>query len=530
MDLTLCSSLLTLALTFSSIKIFFIGIVGFVSAFALAVFIHELGHFLAAKLFHVPVERFVIGFDKEAMGFLPRCIWEKKMGETVYGISLIPLGGYVKMSGVVHPDIEKYLDGDGDKEVKDEKAPVQNDQAVAETDDTTPSLQDQAMGDMAALYQKPFWQKTIIYGAGVAMNMILAIAVMGTMFFIGYEENAPYEARVGWMTPDNQFAQEGSPLVPGHYIISINDTKISTTSDISLAINDIVGEEVSEEALESLDLNIVLSPNKTAEGAEPTETYNYTVTFSNDEKGWGDFGDAFIYQEAYIDFVLPNTPADRADLERGDMVLAIDDTPIVDWSHFRYIVTNSVDQELQLLVERDGQPLTIPLTPWANADDPEKGQVGVLAGNPEKLIIRESFTVAYGNAPGRIYNMTKNYLSRLGELGKKLGSGNVTAVRREMGGPVGIGQIAIKMSQHGLQQWMKFVIMLNVALAVMNILPFPVLDGGHIIFASYEAVFKKPVPPKVLVPLLNTAVVFIMILFVLITINDVGKIVYGFFQ
>src|SRR5690606_7821306 len=90
---------LTLALSFDMMTGFIIGALGFIVSFGLAVFIHELGHFLAAKAFKVPVERFVIGFDKEAMPFLPGCIWERKIGETVYGLSLVPLGGYVKMSG-----------------------------------------------------------------------------------------------------------------------------------------------------------------------------------------------------------------------------------------------------------------------------------------------------------------------------------------------------------------------------------------------------------------------------------------------
>ena len=165
---------LSLAISGGAVFQTLVGILGFLVAFGLAVFIHELGHFLAAKAFKVPVERFVIGFDKEAMGFLPRCIWEKKIGETVYGLSLVPLGGYVKMSGVVHPDIEKYLDGNEGGGAAPEGVPADSIRADGVAPGPDPkSLEGQVIQDMAALYKKPFWQKAIIYSAGVIMNLLL---------------------------------------------------------------------------------------------------------------------------------------------------------------------------------------------------------------------------------------------------------------------------------------------------------------------------------------------------------------------
>ena len=169
-----------LGVSVADVQAIAIGVFGFIGALGLAVFVHELGHFLAAKLFKVPVERFVIGFDKEAMGFLPRCIWERKIGETTYGLSLIPLGGYVKMVGTVHPEIEKYLEGEDEKSKA--KPTGDNDPALAgesisagfervrasgQKKNETPSLQEQALTDIAALYKKPYWQKVKIGRAHV---------------------------------------------------------------------------------------------------------------------------------------------------------------------------------------------------------------------------------------------------------------------------------------------------------------------------------------------------------------------------
>jgi regulator of sigma E protease len=500
-----------------------IGILGFVAAFGLAVFIHELGHFLGAKIFGVPVERFVIGMDREAMGFLPRCIWERKIGETTYGISLVPFGGYVKMAGTVHPDIEKYLDGDG----KDAKpAPVDSKDARPDgpprptAAKATPSLQEQAMGDMAALYRKPFWQKVIIYGAGVFMNMVLATAVMTFLLAKGTEESAPYPARVAWIAPDSTFAS--TALRAGDWIVGVNGAQVADTDELSTEISSLLkGKTLAE--LGSLSFNLDLQRRN--EDGSVAEAYQYPVTLKDgDEPGIRDFYRVFYVMEPYIDFVNPNTPASKAGLRHGDVVASINGERVADWTHFRYLIEGSANKELDVVVVRKGAEVKVKLTPWEDAERPGVGQVGVVPGNAKKIINRLPLGEALLVAPVRVYDYAVNYVMRLGQLGKRATEGNVTAVRRELGGPVGIAQVAYKMAQKGFDDWLKFLIILNVALAVMNILPFPVLDGGHICFAAYEGIFRKPVPPQVLVPLLNGAVVVILIFFVLVTFNDVLKI------
>lgn len=537
MDVLHSAGLLNLALSLTYIQGIVVGVLGFIVALGLAIFIHELGHFLAAKLFKVPVERFVIGFDKEAMGFLPRCIWERKIGETTYGLSLIPLGGYVKMSGVVHPDIERYLEGEPTKE-EEKKAAREGEEPPhhvgmissqyeipgVETSAEDPSGDDksltgQAMGDMAALYKKPFWQKVIIYGAGVFMNMVLAVFIMGFLFSIGFFESAPYKARIAWIAGDSPFAD--TILEPGDHIIAVNGTAVETEADVMNAINAAAGGKVLGEDIEELPLEFSLARKDNL-----NETYTFDLTLTDDEELNASFFDVFFRRDAYIDFVLPNTPADKADLKEGDTIVAINGEPIEDWSHFRHVVSGSPNEALEIDVERNGEIVTVTLVPWEDADQPGVGQVGVIVGNLNKVRVAEAIPTAFAKAPGRVYTTTVNYVKRLGQLGGKLSKGNVKAVSRELGGPVGIGQIAYQMAQKGFADWLRFVIMLNVALAVMNILPFPVLDGGHIVFAAFEAVFRRPVPAQILVPILNGAVIMILILFVLVTFNDVRKLFF----
>lgn len=516
---------LLLALGGFSLKEIIIGIAGFVVAFGLAVFIHELGHFLGAKMFGVPVERFVIGFDKEAMGFLPRCIVEKKIGETTYGLSLVPLGGYVKMSGVVHPDIERYLEGEPNKDQPQTVAvPPRPDGARPQPKQTegTPSLQEQAMGDMAALYKKPFWQKVIIYGAGVVMNLILAMALYVLMFAKGFEDSAPYDARIGWFPETSTFAS--SPLQPGDKILRINGKEVANSDDI----NAVIFEAVEGTPLDQLETPVPLVVDLMRANPEPDEpaAYSYELELTNNAALARDFFQVFFRRDAYIDFVTPNSPAAKGGMKRSDVVTAIDGQRIHDWGHFVHIVSRSPNKELTIEVARGEKTETLKITPWEHAEQAGVGQVGVVVGNAMKVTRQEPLLLAMMNAPVRVWNLTTTYVSKLGELGGKVVQGNVKAASRELSGPAGIAQVAYKMSQHGFDDWLRFCIILNVALAVMNILPFPVLDGGHICFALYEAIFRRPVPPKVLVPLLNGAVMFILVFFVLVTFNDFWKIFF----
>lgn len=496
---------------------FVIGALGFIVAFGLAVFIHELGHFLAAKAFRVPVERFVIGMDKQAMGFLPNCIWERKWGETTYGISLVPLGGYVKMAGTVHPDIERYLDGDQPTKESEKK-------------DNAASLQEQAYGDMAALYKKPFWQKVIIYGAGVSMNMVLAMLVMTFIFTKGFEDNAPLPAKVAWIAEDSPYAN--TALKTGDSVIAVNGVSVANADELLFAAS--VLSDPFMISLQRLSVASDLMPlpvggpfngSLTLLLKKPDgEQYTYSIPIDSEWKWTADFGSTFIANPAYIDFVNFNTPASKGGLQHGDFVKSIDGVPIVDWGHMRHIIRNSPEKTLHFVVKRKNKELKLEVTPWEDSDAKGIGQIGVIPGNPEKIREREKFREALTQAPKRVYIQTINYISNLKRLGSRVTEGNVTAVRRELGGPVGIAQVAYKMAQKGFDDWLRFLIGLNVALAVMNMIPFPVLDGGHIVFAIYEAIFRRPVPPQVLVPVMNGAVLFFIAFFVLVTFNDVMKL------
>jgi len=444
---------------------------------------------------------------------MPPGIIERKWGETTYGLSLVPLGGYVKMAGTVHPDIERYLDGDN--------GPAKG------------SLQEQAVGDMAALYKKPFWQKFIIYAAGVTMNMILAAVIITYMFTVGYVQSAPYAAKVGWFPADSAMAQQS--LKPGDQIISVNGTEVKDTADVMRATSAAIEAAMAPQSAAPKTADLTM---KIARAGDAASSYEFKFAYPirsaaegaaplspADESIVTEFWEVFNYHEPYIDMVIPNAPAEKAGMRDGDFVVAVDGVPMVDWNHFRHIVRNSIKKPLVVeVLNAKGTKKTLRMTPWESTDTPGQGQVGILPGNVKKETIRETFFVAATNSPSRVVDFTITYVERLQALFAKIGRGNVVAAQRELGGPVGIANMAYKRAQAGLQAWLNFLIMLNVALAVMNSLPIPVLDGGHICFAIYEAIFRRPVSPKILVPVLNGAVMVLIAFFVLVTFNDLWKI------
>lgn len=494
--------------------------VGFIAAIGVAIFVHELGHFLAAKAYGVPVERFVIGFDKEALPFMPKCIIEKHWRGTDYGLSLVPLGGYVKMAGVVHPDIEAYIDGEDAAKKQaspsgEPASPIEPPAPPAEK--RRESLSEQAMGDQAALYKRPFHQKIVIYGAGVVMNFLLAMAVVAFIRAKGSEIDAPLPAVVGWQAEASHALALG--FLPGDRIVAIDGEDIETDRDFFLALDARFPTERGAAAEFVLEAEFLV--------LRAGEEVVVPARFEWAEESHREAIGRMVSRPAHIDYVVRNLPAHRARIMAGDTVVAIDGEPVADWWQFFDAIRSNLGNELRLEVvgRAGGPPRTAVVRPVESTSEPGVGIIGVMPGNPERVFERVPPLEAVTAAPGIIINNIQRYVSHLGKLGKRLVTGDVQAVRQDLGGPVAIAQMAGYHTTLGFDRWLEFVIMLNIALGVMNLLPFPVLDGGHIVFAVYEGIFGKPMPARILVPVLNGGVVFILGFFLLITFSDVLKII-----
>jgi len=478
---------------------FIIGGLGFIVAFGLAVFVHELGHFLAAKAFGVRVERFVIGFDKAVFGFMPKCIWEKQIGDTTYGIALVPLGGYVKMVGTVHPDIEAVFEG----KPKEEK---------------TESLAEQAMADQGALYGKPFYQKFIIYAAGVTMNMILAMCLVVLISVKGTMQDRPLPSVVGWIDPTGFVAKSG--IQQGDTVTHVNGKMVATEEAYFAAFFPAEtrnGETVAGtltirrgDEEQTKDISVFVPPDDAKKDAPEVVAFNQFMSM--------------ISRPAHVAMVSPNGPADKAGLRDGDTITAIDGEPVADWWQLVSIIRARPEQEMATTVDRAGKSLELKLKVWESADEEGVGQAGIVYGNPDKELHRETLGEAVRTAPLLVAANTRRYLQNLKNLGAKIARLNGKAIHRELSGPVGIAQVTSRAAQRGFDDWVQIMVLLNIALAVMNSLPIPVLDGGHIVFAAYEAIFRRPLPALIFVRVMEGAVMVFLVFFLLITFSDVWKL------
>jgi len=252
-------------------------------------------------------------------------------------------------------------------------------------------------------------------------------------------------------------------------------------------------------------------------------TREFTVVMEEESPTVRALGRLITYP-AYVDDVIPARPAQKAGIELGDMIREINGEPVDDFNELLYLVSSSPGEPLDMLIERDGEMIGMTITPVASADDPSIGQIGIFPGNPEKLIEKMSVGEALVTSPVFIAQYTMRYVNHLKMLGGRLVQGDIAKVREDLGGPVAIAHMAGIMANQGVERFLRFLIMLNIALAVMNILPLPILDGGHIVMATWEAIFGKPIPPKVLVPVLNGAVIVLLGFVVLITVSDLFKI------
>lgn len=505
---------------------------GFVIAFGLAVFVHELGHFLAARAFGVKADRFVLGMDREAIPywFIPKCIWEKKIGETTYGISLLPLGGYVRLEGTVHPDIEKYLEGDTKPEEKTDTA------ASNATVVSPQSLTGQTMSDQAALYKKPFWQKTIVYGAGVTMNMILAMVLATIVVVKGEKVNAPQPPIIGWQPAGSWVLTSG--LEPGDRVVRVGDDQVQTDKQFYKIVDGrlMAAAGVDRDSLaagvfgprvpEDLRLELPVRVRRGIDEIDRTMTWPSNADLAKE----GRLAATLFAMPAYVDDIIPSMPADKGGLRVGDTIVAIDGEAIADWNQVLYIVRGSANKTLAMTVERtikgEKKQLDLKVTPHESTDEDGIGQIGVVSGTPTKDIERLDLASAVVRSPIIVANMTVLYVERLGLLGSRLAGGEISKVRRELGGPIAVASMAGRRAEQGPERFIKFMIALNIALAVMNLLPLPVLDGGHIMFGLYEAVFGRPIPPQVLVPVIQTSVFVLLGFVVLITFSDVLRIFF----
>jgi len=433
------------------------------------VFVHELGHFIAAKLAGIYVHRFSLG-----MGAPIRWLTFQR-GETEYAVSWLPLGGYVKMASRMEGGAEGALEGGaGDAQVPPDRM----------------------------FEAKPVWLRMVVILAGVTMNVLFA-----------------------WLLYTGILAIKGIPVTPLGRIASV-DTAALTSGAAELAraaggrIVRLDGESVT--TWEDLQRRWLGSggPTSRLELADGTEL---AVSLPDTAARIAAFRALRPDWPAVISGVVPARPADRAGLTVGDTILAFDGEPISQWTDLVDRIGERADQEVALLIGRAEGRRTIRVTPApeevadSNGVTRTVGRIGIAGDFPEA---RER--VGLGRAMISGARVTARQGTAIIGVVKGMFSGAVPT--REIGGPIAIGMMAGQSARLGAEAFLSFMALISVNLAIVNMLPIPVLDGGQFLFLLAEAVTRRPVTGRIREWLSLAGLVLIVMLMVLAFSNDIRRV------
>jgi len=398
------------------------------------IFVHELGHFAAAKAVGVEVQRFSIGLGPRVLGF--------QRGETEYVLSAIPLGGYVKMGGM-DDEVMDRMEG-GSKEPRQ------------------PSPRD--------FDAKPIWARTIVISAGVIMNMLFAF---GTFTFVAARWGLLEldTTRVGLIQADllPSGTEELASVAVGARITRIGERDVKDWGDVQ--------EGLYESAPGPLGLETV-DPAQTVEIRIPADEAD-RLSLVLAVHSWMDAG---------VGLVNPGSPADKAGVEKGDRIVAIDGVEVATWYQFVEEIEARPGRRSELTLIRDGRQViraveldTVEET-RADGSVVEVGRVGIYP--PEGEYSYRDVSMSDAVAAG--YRQTERVtLMILGFL-RDLFTGGVSP--RSLGSIGMIAEASGQAASAGLDQFLGFMAIFSVNLAILNLLPIPVLDGGHLLFLGIEAI------------------------------------------
>jgi regulator of sigma E protease len=430
-------------------------IVAFLFVLGVLVFVHEFGHYAVAKLFKVRVDVFSLGFGKRLIGF--------RRGDTDYRISLLPLGGYVKMAG---------------------ENPMET-----------------RTGDPGEFMSHPRWQRFLIAIAGPMMNILFAFVVLAGLYTFHHEYLASAKNPVDVVSIQPGSPAEKAGLHVGDRIVRVQHIdnpdweefliRVSINPDQALPLKVLRGSQL-------LDLTLVPA----------------TSNGNNRE------GEAGLDPPQVVGMIEPGLPADKAHLQPGDVLLSVNGKPIRALEDLLRVLQAAKGDPVQLTLARDRKELTVPIAGElvGSPDTPEKRyRIGVSVMEVDRL----PFPIAVKAA----FQECKNKTGLIFELvGKLLRAKNSI---KQMSGPIGIMQISGEAARLGLPTLLQFMALISLNLAIFNLLPIPILDGGLMLMLLIEAVMRRDIKQEVKERVYQAAFVFLVIFAAVVIFNDVSKTLPG---
>lgn len=435
----------------------------FLFVLGILVFVHEFGHYAVAKLCKVRVEVFSLGFGKRLWGF--------RRGDTDYRLSLLPLGGYVKMAG---------------------ENPMED-----------------RTGDPGEFMSHPRWQRFLIAIAGPAMNIILAVAVLTGVYMFHHEYPAFLDqpAVLGWVV-DGSAAQKAG-LKVGDRIKSVHGKSDPNWDDVRYQI------------FASMNQNLELSVQRGAESMPVTMPVR--LPEKNDVDVLTSMG-LVAAGPAIVRKIEVGKPANLAGMQLGDEILSVNGIPVQSGNAYGMsaVIQTTKDKPVKVVVKRKGETRELTVTPQLlpGADGKETYRIGIevpMEYRAEKL----GFAAALNAASTECKKDSSLIFQLVGQL--FVGKGSV----KQFSGPVAIFQESGRAAQAGFIVLLEFMALISLNLAIFNMLPIPILDGGLMLMLLIEGVMRRDINQQIKERVYQAAFVFLILFAAVVIFNDLAKSFHG---
>lgn len=425
-------------------------LLAFIFVLGVLIFVHELGHYLAARRLGVRIITFSLGFGPKIASF--------RRADTEYCISAIPLGGYVKMAGE--------------------------------------SADDPRSGRPDEFLSKTKWERFQVLVMGPVMNLVLAVLLMAIVYVNGAQVPAFQDEPVVVGAVADGSPAEAAGLAPGDRIIEVGGREVPTWEDFYVAIG--------------------IRANRPVELAFLREGRRSAVEVTPDSRSEYEIGDIGVLPDVHpiVLAVNPGEPADEAGLLPGDVIAAIDGKRVVFRGQVSEIISKFPEETVTLSLLRDGTPLEVPVTPMRRG---ENGWIGITIGEQLK-------TIDPGPFEAITMSIEKNYEFSGLIFRTVWGLFTRETSPRQLMGPVAIAQLSGEYAQAGWMALFTLMASISLNLGLLNLLPIPVLDGGHILIMALEGLARRDFSMKVKEKMLLAGFVLLMALMVTVIYNDLTRI------
>ena len=421
------------------------------------IFVHEWGHFIAAKLLGVRVDVFSFGFGTR--------LWGVKRGDTDYRVSALPFGGYVRMAG----------DNPGEERT----------------------------GADYEFLSKPRWARFLIAVAGPIMNLILAFVIFWGIFWFAGIPTPSYLREPADVAALPQYSAAPAAIQAGDRILSINDVQTPSWAKVSTLLSTVKPGD---------SLTFTVSRNGTP----------HTVVEAVPPSPKPDWSDLVGYPPvpAVADEIAIGTPAEKAGMKPGDAFVSVNGHPIATWMQLVDAVQNSDGHAVQFVVRRDGREVPFSIEPkrGMGIDGQPVWQIGVLPKAKDDFQ-KQSF----GDSIKDAGVATANGVNQIAEVLAGLFTGKVSV--RELQGVVGIARESGRAAKRGFMDFNFLMALISLNLGLVNLLPIPILDGGHVLLLAIEGTLRRDLSLAVKERFVQVGLVFLLGIVAFAMYSDILKLI-----